>query len=518
VSHVIGDPVETAGEGWPEHKPDGPRPPRRKIDTKGRSLRVFAAQGVVINTLFDLGISSLSLIRGFVMAVLVSSTDYGVWGVLVVSLGVLARLKMVGIDDKYIQQEEADQELAFQKAFTMEILVTLAAMIPIIAALPVIALIYGRWDLIAPGLLLITMLMADALQSPLWIYFRRMDFMRQRILSMYEPIVGFVVAIGLGILGAGYWALAVGMVVGAWSGAIVAIRRSPYPLRWRFDRGALKLYSSFSAPIFLAVVCSVLLANGTAIAVNAHIGIAAVGAMALAGNITAFSSRVDDLVSGTLYPAICAMQDRVDLLRESFVKSNRLALMWAMPFGIGLGLFSPQLVHFVIGNKWHSAITLLQVTGVVAGVSHIGFNWDDYFRARAETRPIGVYSVLGTIAVLGVGIPLLLTDGLTGLAIGIAAGGATQLAVRAWYLSRLFNGFSLVAHATRSVLPTVPAVAAVLVIRALHHGGQSAPLAVVELAVYLLVTVVATWRFEHDLLREVIGYVAGRHRREPAGA
>ena len=53
---------------------------------------------------------------------------------LVVSLGVLARLKMVGISDKYIQQEEPDQELAFQKAFTLEILITVAAMVPIAAA------------------------------------------------------------------------------------------------------------------------------------------------------------------------------------------------------------------------------------------------------------------------------------------------------------------------------------------------------------------------------------------------
>ena len=41
-----------------------------------------------------------------------------------------------------------------------------------------------------------------------------------------------------------------------------------------------------------------------------------------------------------MYPAICAVQDRLELLRESFVKSNRLALMWAMPFGVGIALFA----------------------------------------------------------------------------------------------------------------------------------------------------------------------------------
>ena len=501
---MITDRPEASASGGEE------RASTRTIDTKGRSLRAFAARGVIVNTLFDLGVSGLNLIRGFIVAALISSTDYGIWGVLVVSLGVLARLKMVGISDKYIQQEEPDQELAFQKAFTLEILITVAAMVPIAAALPVVAVIYGHWSLVAPGLVLITMLMAGALQSPLWVFYREMDFLRQRTLGVVEPVVGFVVAVVLAAFGAGYWSLAIGMVAGAWAGAVVALRLSPYPLRWRYDRGSLKVYASFSGPIFLATVCTVVLANGAAIAVNAHLGLAAVGAVALAGNITVFANRVDDLVSGTLYPAICAMQNRMDLLRESFVKSNRLALMWAMPFGVGLGLFTPELVHFVIGDKWDGAIRILQVTGIIAGINHIGFNWDDYFRARGETRPIAVVTVAMTVVTLGVGIPLLFTDRLTGLAIGLAAGSAVSLVFRSYYLARLFAGFRFVSHAARAILPSLPALAAVLLIRAIHGGGETAGFAIVQVVVFIVVTIVATWQIERSLLREAIGYVLSR--------
>ncbi len=488
---------------------------RRRIDTKGRSLRAFTARGVIVNSGFDLALTVLNLLRGIVLAALISRSDYGVWGVLMVSLGVLARLKMVGISDKYIQQDETDQELAFQKAFTLEVLITATAIVPLLCALPVVALLYGHWKLVPPGLVLITVLVADALQSPLWVYYRTMDFVRQRLLSAVEPIVGFVVAVVLAIAGAGYWALAVGLVAGAWAGAAIAIARSPYPLRWRYDRGSVRLYAAFSAPILVATVCSVLLANGSALAVNSHLGLAAVGALALAGTITAFSTRVDDLVSGTLYPAICAMQDRIELLRESFVKSNRLALMWAMPFGVGLGLFAPQLVHFVVGDKWQPAVTLLQINGVVAGLGHIGFNWDDYLRARSETRPIAVVALATTAVTLGLGIPLVFSDGLSGLAIGIAAGAAVSLVLRAWYMTRLFRGFAFVSHAARAVLPTVPAAAAVLLIRLIGGGGESAAGAVAELLVYLAVTAAATWWSERELLREALGYLL-RDRSTPA--
>jgi O-antigen/teichoic acid export membrane protein len=228
----------------------------RWIDTGGRTLRAYAARGVMVNGAFDVALSGLGLVRGFVLAALLTRADYGVWGVLVVSLGVLARLKVVGISDKYVQQEEPDQELAFQRAFTLELLVTAAAMVPIAAALPVVAVVYGHWKLVPPGLVLLSVLIANALQAPLWVFYRQMDFVRQRTLSTIEPVVAFVVAVGLAIAGLGYWALALGLVAGAWAGAIAALIRCPYRIRWRYDRGALRVYASFSGPIFIATAAA----------------------------------------------------------------------------------------------------------------------------------------------------------------------------------------------------------------------------------------------------------------------
>jgi O-antigen/teichoic acid export membrane protein len=510
MSHALTDPVLSEAVSVPSAE--------REIDTGGLPLRAYTARGVIVNTLFDAGLSMLALVQGFVLAGLLTRSDYGVWGVLVVSVGVLARLKLVGISDKYLQQTEPDQELAFQKAFTLEVLVTAAAAVPLLAALPVIAVVYHHWNLIAPGVVLVSVLAADALQAPFWIYYRRMNFVRQRLLQAIEPIVAFVVAVSLGVAGAGYWALALGVAAGAWGGAIAAVASSPYRLAWRYDRGALRLYASFSGPIFLATLSTIVLANATVIATNIKLGLAGVGAVALSGNITAFTTKVDDLVSGTLYPAICAMQDRLDLLRESFVKSNRLALMWAMPFGLGLALFAGDLVRFGIGHKWHSAVGLLEVTGIVAAISQIAFNWDDYFRARANTRPLAVAGVASTVALLAVGLPLLSADGLTGLAFGIAAGAAVHLALRAWYVSRLFDGFRLVAHSVRAVLPVVPGAVLVLVMRQVETGQRTALLAIVELVVYALSAVVCSWLLEGPLVREALGYlVAGGRRAQASG-
>jgi O-antigen/teichoic acid export membrane protein len=487
--------------------PDPGEAATREVDTGGVGLREFAARGIIVNSLFDLGLGGVNLVRGVALAALLTRADFGLWGILLVSLGVLAQLKVIGISDKFIQQTEPNQELAFQRAFTLELLTSLTTMVLLAALVPLIALVYGRSELVAPGLALCTMLAAYAFQSPQWVFYRRMDFLHQRMQTAVEPVVGLVVSIVLAVAGLGIWALVIGALAGAWSGALVAVVMSPYRLAWRLDRRALSVYWRFSAPILIATVCSVLLANGTVLATFLHLGLRAVGAVALATTVISFTTRIDDIIATTVYPGICAVADRVDLLRESFVKTNRLAMLWAIPFGVGLTLFAPELIRYVLGEKWHAAISLIQITGLAAALNHIGFNWDDYYRARGDTRPVAVVAVTSVVVTLGSGIPLLLADGLTGLAWGIGLGAAAALVVRAAYIAALFRGFDLLLHGWRAVLPVIPAVAVVLVIRGLTHEALAA--ASLEICAYVLVAAAASVVSERVLLAEALGYLRG---------
>jgi len=232
-------------------------------------------------------------------------------------------------------------------------------------------------------------------------------------------VVGFVVTVALAIAGLGYWALVIGAVVGATAGAVVAVLASPYPLALRYDGGTMRSYASFSWPLILASASTLVIAQSSLLVGEKVLDLAAVGAITLASSVSDYTNRVDQIVTATLYPAICAVRDRRDALFESFVKSNRLALMWGMPFGIGLALFASDLVRFGLGSRWASAVVLLQVFGVLAAVNHVAFNWDAYFRVEGRTRPIAVVAALSMVTFCAVALPLMATDGLDPLAIGM---------------------------------------------------------------------------------------------------
>jgi len=470
-------------------------------------LRHRAARGTIVNAGFMVGLDTLNLLRAFIVAALLTASEYGVWTVLVITIGTLGLLKEGIVGDKFVQQDETDQERAFQRAFTLEAILNGVLLVLIAVALPLFALAYGESEIIAPGFVLLLALPAATLQSPLWIFYRQMRFVEQRKIQALDPVTALVVTVALAALGAGYWSLVIGSVAGRIVSAAVAVRRSPYRLGFVLERGPLREYVGFAGPLFAATASRVVAVQVLVFAGEAELGLAGAGIIGLASTIRSYGDRVDAIVTQTLYPGICAVRDRTDLLFEAFVKSNRLGLMWGMPFGIGLALFAEDLVEFAYGAEWRPGIGLIQAFGVIAAFNHIGYNWSAFFRARGETGPIGVMGVVSLVAMVGIAVPLLVADGLDGLALGIALATAVSLAGRTWYLSRLFPSFQILWHSARAIAPTIPAAGAVLALRALTDLDRSVGLAAAELGLYVAVTAAATIALERPLLREVVGYL-----------
>jgi O-antigen/teichoic acid export membrane protein len=479
----------------------------------GRRRRT--ARGTLVNSGFQIGLGSLTLLKTLIAAGFLTAADFGIWGIIMLTVSFAGVMKTAAIGDKYIQQSEEDQELAFQKAFTLELLFAGLFWAGMCLLAPLLALAYGEWELVIPTLVLGLVLPTSALQSPTWIFYRRMDFVRQRTILAIDPVVGFVVTIALAVAGFGYWSLVIGFVAGSALAAIVAMALSPIKPRLTYHRGTMWEYLHFSWPLVLAAGGGIMLGQVSLLLGDIALGLAAVGAIGIASTFSIYTDSIDRIITQTLYPAICRVRDRGDLMVEAFTKSNRLTLLWGMPFGVALTLFAADLVHFGIGDQWTHAIILFQVFGVAAAVNHIGFNWDAFYRAIGRTRPIAVVAVAGFGTLLAVGGPLLFVFGLDGYAIGVAAMTLVSLILRWRYVTKLFPGFEVARYMLRAIAPTVPAAAAVLLMRQFEPADRTLAVALVEIGVYTLITVGFSLVLERALLREAWGYL---RRRRPGGA
>lgn len=490
---------------------------RRRAEIGPGGLRGRVARGTVVNSVYMLSINALSLVQGLLLAGLLGAAEYGLWGLLVISFGTLFALGAVGFDDKYIQQDHPDQRAAFEIAFTLHSMLCGLFTVIAIVAIPLFSLLYDQPRILVPGLLLAMTMPLIPLQTPIWIFYRRLQFVKQRLLASVYPIVTFVVTVSLALSGMGFWSVVIGTLIGSVVSAATAVSVSPYKLRFRYQKGTIREYATFSWPLFIASISGILMFQIPLTLAARSLGAAAVGAITLALQISQYTRRMDSIVTQSLYPAICAVKDRRDLLFEAFSKSNRLAILWGFPVGIGAAIFADPAVPMVLGGGWELAVPLVQVLGLSAAFDQIGFNWTAFARARAETKVLAVAAGLSLIAGLGVGVPLMLSEGLNGFAIGIGAATLASLAVRIVYLTNLFPGLRMVRHVAGAIGPTLPAAAAIGLERAILGSSDSPQRLLAEVGVYVGMVALTTAIKERSLMRETINYLRGPASRPAEG-
>src|SRR3954468_18952724 len=92
-----------------------------RLEPGEESLRHRAARGTIVNAAFQVGLSGLGTLKRVAVAGFLTRAEFGTWGIILPILVTLMWVKEIGVADKYIQQRDADQELAFQRAFTLEL-------------------------------------------------------------------------------------------------------------------------------------------------------------------------------------------------------------------------------------------------------------------------------------------------------------------------------------------------------------------------------------------------------------
>jgi O-antigen/teichoic acid export membrane protein len=468
-------------------------------------LRRRTVRGAAITAAFVVGIDAIVAIQGLVVTRILGPETIGLYGLVAVTVTTVLTLKRVGIDEAFVQQDTDDPEAEFQYAFTLELALSSALALVIVLLAPVLAIAYDEPQLLPLTIASAYLPVAFAMLAPLWIFFRRMDYAKQRALQVVQPVVAISVTLPLAATGFGVWSLVVGPAAGYLAAIIVSLRVSPYRLALRFDREVAKRYVRFSGWVLVALLASMAVAQGQVIAFKVDGGLVAAGYITLAATVTRYVDRADQIVTATIYPAIVAIRGRAASLQELFEKSNRATLLWVLPFTCGVVLFAPDLVEFVLGDEWRPARVLLQGLAAAGLLQHLGFNWFAFYRAHGDPRPPALEALTGTAAFLVLAIGGLALWGDDGFVWGRIAAVAIALVVRWYYIRGLLPQARLVPLVAPAMVPLALAAAATLALRLVLWGGErTLGQFIAEALVFGGVYVAgAVWR-ERPLVRELV--------------
>src|SRR3954452_6422597 len=270
--------------------------PMPRSSSAGASLRAVTARGGALNAAFLSGAEGLVLLQGLLATALLGPSAIGLYGVVTTTAMTIVALRRVGIDEAFVQQAADHEEAEFQRAFAVELAIGLAGSLLIALLAPVLAAVYDDDRLLALTLGVAYLPVAFALQAPQWVFFRRMDYVRLRVLQAIVPLVTVAVTVPLLLAGVGVWALVIGPMCGNAAAVAAAVSVSPYRLRPVFEREALRRYLRFSWPVFATALAALAVAQGQiALFGLSSDGLAAAGWITLAAMMTGFSDRADQI-------------------------------------------------------------------------------------------------------------------------------------------------------------------------------------------------------------------------------
>jgi len=479
-------------------------------------MRRAAGRGLIVNLGFDFALQALVLVQTLLVSRLLGPGRMGLLTLAFVAVGAGQSLREFGSHEKLVQEREIDLPLAYSVAFTLEMLFSTAVFLLIAGLSPLVAFLYHRPALVPMICVLgLTIYTTAFLNLPSALYLRELEYRRRNIITSIGPAVNFTVTVTLALAGAGVWSPIAGAVAALVASGGVIAWAAPLRPRIRLNRAITQRFIRYGWPLWIAGVLGIATAWGGTAVISAVMGISALGYFALSQALAQRAFRLDSLIGQTIFPALCRAPEDLEGQRRAFTVTNRITVMWAGPIGFGLAIFAPDLVRFILGSKWEPAVALFVAQGFAVAVGSVGYSWDVFFRARAETRPTLVISAIGTAWVFLILLPVVVLGGLKGAAWAIATMGPIAVFARQAMMRRLFPGLNLFLNARREFLASGTAALLALGLR----WATGPPTTVVWFAgVVVLFVALSALMFlivDRELLRWLVKELVASAARQP---
>jgi O-antigen/teichoic acid export membrane protein len=459
--------------------------------------------GALNNTVLAAAGGVLALLQSVLVIRLLSPRQMGEFAVAAAFASTLEFISDFGIGDRLVQQDNLSVRDSYRLAITVHILAALPLWAVIFWAAPFISEFYAL-----PGLSTLIRFMsfqafAGVGRLPLFLLYRDLKYFEHRILLLVGKVTAFITTVLLALNGYGAWSLAIGGLAGLVATCIPAWYLTALSPGWRFHMAEVRQLFSFSWPVWLSRVTLILVEQGTVLVVALLLSIQELGQYRSTMQLSHFALLIEVIFAQTIYPVLCRAKASPSELSAIVSSSGRAAMLFLAGAGVGLVVFAEQIVRLLLGSKWVGAELFLQAHGVALLFGALAFNWEAVFRALGDTKPIFRVSVIYGASFFLTLCPLTYLYGKRGTAAGLVTVNLIGFLARNHYFNGLRLGTSMSEIIWRGLLSAIVAVIGVAILRACVGPANSVGPWLTEVAVYLLIYLLTTWRCERNLIRDI---------------
>ena len=376
------------------------------------------------SALLNISDRSLTLLQYGILAILISPTHFGIFGIAILTKEFLSRILRIGIKKALIQDESDSIDHYLNTVWIIKLIRGITIIIIMVVASPIIPDIFGEQE----GEIVIQIValgaFAEAVTNPATVYFQKnLNFDKQYYFQIGGSIAQFIVAIVTVFVLKNIWALPFGYLASRIVRLGLSYILHPYRPELEFNSGLAKDLISYGKWIWLTTLITFLITSGDDTFVGWYLSAGALGLYQMAFRLSnAPATEITQTITSVALPTFSKLQNNRNRRSTAFVQGVEIISLLGFPMSLGIIIVSPAFVNVVLGEEWIPMVPAMQIMAI-AGL------------ARAITK-IGGALFLGTgapeldfkmnlVRVLAISILIWpLTDlwGITGTAIAITIG------------------------------------------------------------------------------------------------
>lgn len=401
------------------------------------NLAQATIRGVLWSYASQLSGKFLVFVSTIVLAWLLTKTDFGVVGYVLVVFNFLDILSDLGVGVALIYYR--DDPKATHTAFWLGLAVSLVLASTMWLLAPLVSDTLGQGS--DPGYersLVIALTRVMALSFPIEslrnvhrsLLLRELAFDRKFIPELTNSITKGLVSIIFALLGFGAWSLVLGQVGSTIASVFAYWWVVPWRPSFQFSTVLAWPLLTYGSHVVTASLLGSIARNVDYLLIGTYLGPAALGVYTLAFRLPEFLIlQTCSLIGSVTFPAYVKVKNNQKMLQQAFFKTTSYITLITVPLGLGIVLVADPLIRTLFPDEWLGAIPVTRAIALYALFFSLTYNVGGVYKAQG--RP----AVLMKLSVLKIALSLPALWWAAAIARDITVVGWTQAAFSACYVA-----------------------------------------------------------------------------------
>lgn len=357
-----------------------------------------------------------------ILARLIGPRELGIVGIALVTLSAMRKFTNIGLNTALVQKIEKDVDSHLNTTWVLEISRGLLIGTMLFLTAPLIAGMLFNAPRATPliramGLSPIIL----GLRNPGIVYFQKdLNFHKQFVYKVLGDAGQFVVAVAWALVSPTAWAFVVGFLTADVIRFFISYLIHDYRPWPEFDREIADELIDYGKWVTGSSILYFLYSEGD----DVFVGWLLTPTMLAFYQYTyrfsnAPATELSQVISSVMFPAFSKLQEDLELLRQTLLKTLRVTSLVSFPASVGIAVIAPTFMMAFFGEEWMQAVPAMQVLALYGLFRALTRTFSPVWKAIGRPDYITKLSALRVVLLAIIIYPLTARYGITGTAVAV---------------------------------------------------------------------------------------------------